>query len=262
MNNILSNLPNNCDKMIDAFGGSGTVCANMPHRYRLYNELDKNVFDIVFALATISSKQVMTKMLIWLKRFKLSSTNQLGYYAFREYANKKDSSLAFLLLHYYSFSNMLRFNAKNKFNAPLGKGRYGEIIHRKQEIYQELAAFKKSMKVQFTNLHYADLLNKLSHNLDRTFIYFDPPYLASGARSYTSKWSADDEKKLLGNLDKLDKRGVKWMLSNVLTHKGLENKLLIEWSKKYRVIPINKKYVLGARYKNTKPTQEVLIMNY
>ena len=57
---------------------------------------------------------------------------------------------------------------------------------------------------------------------------------------------------------------IKFILSNVLYHKGLENELLIEWSKKYNVYYVDKNYYncnYHLKYKNTK-TVEVLITNY
>ena len=65
-----------------------------------------------------------------------------------------------------------------------------------------------------------------------------------------------DEIKLLDFLTKINKMGVKFMLSNVLEHKDKKNDLLIKWIKdnKFKVI----EYTEKAR-KNRK---EVIIVNY
>ena len=101
------------------------------------------------------------------------------------------------------------------------------------------------------------------------FVYCDPPYLIScgayndGKRGFEG-WSADDDKKLFEILDKLDKQGVKFALSNVIEHKGEKNEALIEWKKKYHTHKINFNYNNSnyqAKNKENK-TVEVLITNY
>jgi hypothetical protein len=49
----------------------------------------------------------------------------------------------------------------------------------------------------------------------------DPPYLISTATyNENGGWSKNDEQDLLKQLDKLDRKGIKFALSNVLEHKG------------------------------------------
>ena len=100
-------------------------------------------------------------------------------------------------------------------------------------------------------------------------MYCDPPYLIStgsyndGKRGFKD-WTEVEEKQLLGLLDELNSRGIKFALSNVLYHKGLSNDLLIEWSKKYKVHYIDKSYANCSYHfkeKNAK-TVEVVITNF
>lgn len=88
----------------------------------------------------------------------------------------------------------------------------------------------------------------------------DPPYLIS-ACEYNKGWTEQNELVLLQLLDELNERGVKFALSNVFTHKGRSNVLLIEWSKKYHVYSVKSNYI--SYHDNTiKDTKEVLITNY
>ena len=100
------------------------------------------------------------------------------------------------------------------------------------------------------------------------FIYCDPPYLITtgsyndGNRGFKD-WGEAEEKKLLEYLDHLNSLGIRFVLSNVLYHKNMENKMLVEWSKKYNVIYVDKKYYncnYHLKSKDTK-TVEVLITN-
>ena len=65
-------------------------------------------------------------------------------------------------------------------------------------------------------------------------------------------------------LDKATKQGLKWALSNVISHKGQENVTLIEWAEQYNVYDIYSDYSKAVynKKKTDEPTIEVLITNY
>ena len=77
----------------------------------------------------------------------------------------------------------------------------------------------------------------------------------TGKRGFNG-WNEEEEKRLLDYLAKLNKRGVKFMLSNVLYHKEKSNQLLINWVKEngFKIIEYDGK----AR----KSRNEVIIINY
>ena len=96
-------------------------------------------------------------------------------------------------------------------------------------------------------------------------MYCDPPYLVTCA-SYNEQdgWNETKEKELLDLLDKINNKGVKFALSNVLENKGKSNIILKEWSKKYNVIHLNNTYGncnYHAKDKSKNSTDEVLILN-
>ena len=104
------------------------------------------------------------------------------------------------------------------------------------------------------------------------FVYCDPPYLITqgtyndGKRGF-SGWNESLEKWLLNYLSKLDSKGILFGLSNVLTHKGQENKLLKQWLEKYNfyIHTIQAHYTNAnyqAKYRDKQHTQEVFITNY
>ena len=63
---------------------------------------------------------------------------------------------------------------------------------------------------------------------------------------------------------KLTYKGIKFALSNVTKHKGVENRILQEWARKYKIHYINSNYS-NCSYQlkdKTAETIEVLITNY
>jgi len=51
-------------------------------------------------------------------------------------------------------------------------------------------------------------------------------------------------------------------LSNVTEHKGIKNELLLEWSKKYRVIALDFDYSNSSYNTKKGGSKEVLVVNY
>ncbi|WP_461249046.1 DNA adenine methylase, partial [Treponema sp. R6D11] len=93
----------------------------------------------------------------------------------------------------------------------------------------------KNKKIVFSKKDFDKFdLSKLTKN---DFVYCDPPYLITvgtyndGRRGFTG-WNLEQEQKLLDILYNLDKRKIKFALSNVLTHKDKKNVLLHDWIKK------------------------------
>lgn len=66
---------------------------------------------------------------------------------------------------------------------------------------------------------------------ENDFVYCDPPYLITtgtyndGKRGFTG-WNENEENKLLSILTSLDRKNIKFALSNVLVHKGKTNDTL------------------------------------
>jgi hypothetical protein len=50
------------------------------------------------------------------------------------------------------------------------------------------------------------------------------------------------QEKILPPLTRLDKKGVRFALSNVLEHKGDTNKIMKEWANKYKIHKLNYDY--------------------
>ena len=75
-------------------------------------------------------------------------------------------------------------------------------------------------------------------------------------------WKEEEEIQLYKVLDELNKRKVKFALSNVIEHKGKENILLKEWSKKYKTIYLTSDYSNSSYNTKRDKSIEVLIINY
>ena len=70
-----------------------------------------------------------------------------------------------------------------------------------------------------------------------------------------------DEKDLLNILDELNSKGVRFAISNLLSSNDKQNKIFIEWSKKYKIYDVDSNYI-SYHDNSIKNLKEVLVTNY
>ena len=272
--------PNDIDTFYDLFGGSGCMSANVNANKIIYNEINDNIVNLYKLFLKYTPEEIDTYIHTYIHTYNLNTEgtdvrqndpnikevrelyNQ-NYLKFREDYNNSDRDYLMLYtLTFYSFSNLIRFNSKNEFNMP-----YGNRCYCKKHYYQifQWCNLIKDKNIKISQKNAFDILQDTIFNKD-DFIYLDPPYSNTTA-IYNEKrafggWSIDDDYRLFEILEKLDKCGIKWGLSNVFKNKGIENKHLIEWcnKNKWNVNHLNKNYAsLG---KGNAKSDEVYICNY
>ena len=266
LNSLFDIFPSNINTFVDLFAGGFNVGVNVNANKIICNDQINYLIELYEFLEKSNTEDVIKKIYEIINEFKLSKLNADGYNALRERYNENKDILDFLVLTFYAFNHQIRFNNSQKFNTPFGKERssYNDSIEK------NLRDFCKALKEKNVEIYNTDFLSvNLSELSDKDLVYCDPPYLIStgsyndGKRGFKD-WTEVEEKQLLGLLDELNSRGVKFALSNVLYHKGLSNDLLIEWSKKYNVHYIDKSYVNCSYHFKEKDakTVEVVITNF
>ena len=160
----------------------------------------------------------------------------------------------------YAFNNQIRYNKSGEYNLPVGKRDFNKKMQNKLASFMERISEDK-YKIASKDFREFDL----DAILEDDFVYCDPPYLITTA-GYNEQngWTEQDEYDLLTLLDKINEKGGKFALSNVLTSKGKENSILIEWSKKYNIHHLNYTYSNSNYHTKDKSnsSDEVLITNY
>lgn len=188
----------------------------------------------------------------------LSRYNNEAYNKLKSDYNKDKDVAKLFVLVIYSFNHFLRFNGKDEFNVPVGKVDFVESLRNRTIEYGKAV---QSKKITITNYDFRTLSLYETKNKDDLF-YFDPPYLITQA-PYNLFWNENDEKDLLALLDRLNAKGYKFLLSNVIASNGKENTLLKKWMQKYNVTHVKRRY-LNSSYqkKNLSDADEVIIYNY
>lgn len=250
-------LPKHVTTFVDAMGGAFNVGANATALEKvLYNEYNPFVFEMMQMIIDTPARELIKSIENVINEFSLEKKGKESFNRLRDYYNNNEkTAIKLYTLNVYSFQNILRFNQSKKYNTPVGNNEFNDgyrnritcFIPRAPEIEMRLGSY---LEIDFNEFD------------DDTVFYFDPPYLVTTAGYNDGKrgfdgWDAEQEAALLTYLTELDLAGKKFMLSNVLKHKGKNNHLLTEWIR-YHDFNVNTIGETGIKY----PRREVLVTNY
>lgn len=254
---IIRQLPKHVGTFVDAMGGAFNVGANIVAMDKVYYvEYNEYVYEIIKLLLDSNSNEIIKKIENIIDKYGLVKKNKDAYIKLRNYYNENEkSSINLFVLQIYAFQNMIRFNNKQKMNTPVGNNEYCESVEERIKNF-----IVKSNKYELICGKYKDI-NINSFPLDTVF-YFDPPYFITNAEYNDGKrglegWNSNNELELLNFLIKINENGYKFMLSNVVKHKGKVHHVLLDWVKQhnFNMICIGK---TGIKY----PREEIIITNY
>lgn len=286
LSQILPLFPKDADQVVDLFCGGCNVGINVDCNKVLFNDSNTYLMGLLDTFRRLTKEEIFDWIYKSVDKYGLSLVskngynfyncesskglgeyNKAGYNKLRDDFNKKGRKdneyyLMLYLLIVYSFNNQLRFNRKGEFNLPVGKRDFNSKMQGKLEAFIDRV---KSGDYRFTTDDFRNV--SMEGYTDKSFFYADPPYLITCA-TYNEQagWTENDEKDLLRYLEELDKKGIRFALSNVLESKGKKNAILSEWinqNMKFKAIPLNYDYT-NSNYHTKKDgiTKEVLVVNY
>ena len=266
LDKIIPKFPTEINTFVDLFSGGFNVGINVDANRIICNDNISYLIELYEYIKETETEELILKIKEVINEYKLDKANKEGYLKLRNEYNLSKKSILLFVLICFSFNHQLRFNNSHQFNAPFGKNR-SEYNMRIEENLRTFSEILEKKKIIFSSL---DFLNvDLSELGKEDFVYCDPPYLISNA-SYNDgnrgfkNWTEKEERELLKLLDTLNARNIKFALSNVLYLKGQENKILAEWSQKYKIHYIDSNYSnCNYQLKNKENKSiEVLVTNY
>lgn len=228
VNQLFNYFPNDKEYYIEPFLGSGTVLLNILDRkedfgFKKYyvNDANDNIINFYKSLKENNSKTVSSIKRIVNKynSLKNESEKESMYYEIREKynsnsINENTKNIYFYFLMKTGFNGVYRVNSNGKFNVPFG---------RKNAIpcnYDCLKNIEKEIKnVEFYSEDYKQFLDNANKKgiLNKSFIYFDPPYLPEDESVYQTQmlYSIDEfnHVEFANILEKLNKEKAKYIVS-------------------------------------------------
>lgn len=259
---IKDNLPKDINNFYDLFAGGFNVGVNIKNcNSVIYNDYNYYVKDLIETLLTKDIDFIIDYIEIEIDKYKLVKKEKEPYYKLRENFNKIEPKLRnpldLYLLILYGFQHQIRFNTKHGFNNPIGTSGYSSSIKKKLIEFNDQ---KFTTKYIFINDDFRKFKTFQFENND--FVYCDPPYLITmaayndGGKRGFDGWDEKIEKEFLNFLDILNNKNIKFMLSNVIEHNKLTNKLLEEW------IFLNNLNIIEYKGKSKSKRKELIVMNY
>ena len=261
---LLPLFPKNINTFVDLFAGGCNVGINVNADKIIFNDINSIIIDLFKYFQETPINELLNQIDDIMEKYSLSKTNEEGFKQLREEYNQTRRLVDLYTLSCYSFNYQFRFNNNHEYNNPFGRNR----SQFSKNMRENLIAFVDKLQnsnVEFTEFDFEEFdIAQLGYG---DFVYCDPPYLITtgsyndGNRGFKN-WSEKEEKALYDFLDRLNDRGVRFALSNVLEHKGKTNAMLHKWAAKYRVIEIKSNYSNSSYNTANGSSREVLIVNY
>jgi DNA adenine methylase len=154
------------------------------------------------------------------------------------------------------YNGLFRVNSSGQFNTPFGNYKNPNITN--EITLRAVNKYFKEASITFLNTDFEDALKGIRKG---GFVYFDPPYdPLSDSSSFTgySKggFDRDEQVRLKSLCDKLNKQGIKFLLSNSATS------FIKELYKDYRIEIIKAKRAINSQGDKRGEIDEVLVRNY
>ncbi len=241
----------------EPFVGGGAVLFALQPDNAVVNDINSELINIYEVI-----KDNVEELLEDLKKHK----NEEDYfYKIRELDRDKEkyrklSSIQrasrIIYLNKTCYNGLFRVNKAGEFNTPFGNYKKANIVN--EATLRAVSAYFNRANISFFRKDYAEVLENAG---PEDFVYLDPPYdPVSETADFTGYakdgFSRDEQIRLKKVCDKLDHKGIRFLLSNSATD------FIKELYKDYHIEIIQAKRTVNSKADGRGAIDEVLVMNY
>lgn len=167
-----------------------------------------------------------------------------------------DKAARIIYLNKTCYNGLFRVNSLGEFNSPWGKYKNPNITSE-----TTIKAMNKYLNKANITIKCGDYKESLKGIRKGSFVYLDPPYMpissSSSFTGYTASGFGEEEQiALKEQCDILDKRGIKFLLSNSCCA------FIEDLYKDYTLTKVTAKRVINAKADKRGEVDEVLVRNY
>lgn len=256
MDEISKYIPNNYTRYYEPFLGGGAVLFNLEPKKAIVNDLNTELIT-VYTVIRDNVKELIEDL-------KKHENNQEYFYKIRAldrtegYKDLSDVQKAsrIIYLNKTCFNGLYRVNSSGQFNSPFGRYKNPNIVNEK--VLNAVSIYLNNNDIKFLNGDFELALRNIRKG---SFVYFDPPYdplsESSNFTGYTlAGFNKEDQKRLKEMCDKLDKQGVKFLLSNSNTE------FINQLYSQYKIVKVGASRCINSNAEKRGDVEELLIMNY
>ncbi|MDR2643056.1 MAG: DNA adenine methylase [Planctomycetaceae bacterium] len=241
---------------VEPFVGGGAVLFHLQPRKAIVNDFNAELINVYRVV-----KNNLNALITDLKKHE---NNAEYFYKIRnidrqpDYKNLSDVERAsrIIYLNKTCFNGLYRVNNAGEFNSPFGNYKNPNIVN--EPTLRAVSKYLNENTVELLNEDYETVMSKLKQN---TFVYLDPPYhpisINSNFTGYVQGgWNKSDQIRLREACDKLNAKGIKFLLSNSSAD------LIKEQYKHYNISIVKANRVINSDGTNRGEVNELLIRNY
>lgn len=250
-------LPKRITSYCEPFVGGGAVLFDLQPKRAIVNDINS---DLILVYTVIRDN---VEALIELLE---TYPNEEGfYYELRNIDREQEKydklseiekAARVIFLNKTCYNGLYRVNNAGEFNSPFGKYKNPNIVN--SPVLRAVSAYFNSSEITFSTADFELVLEQVRRG---TFVYLDPPYdPVSDTSSFTgySKggFSREQQIQLRECCDRLNARGVKFMLSNSATD------FIREQYSNYHITIVQAKRAINSVASKRGDVDEVIITNY
>ncbi len=250
-------LPKRITSYCEPFVGGGALLFHLQPNTAYVNDINK---DLIGVYAVI--KQNVDGLIEELKKHK----NEADYfYSVRNWDRDKEKyqslsdvekAARILYLNKTCYNGLYRVNNAGEFNSPYGYYRNPNIVN--APVLRAVSAYFNAADIHFSSIDYSEVLSSIKKG---TFVYIDPPYdPVSETASFTGYakggFSKNEQIRLRQCCDELNRRGIKFMLSNSATP------FVMEQYAGYNITVVQAKRAVNSVGSKRGGVDEVVVRNY
>lgn len=250
-------LPKRITSYCEPFVGGGAVLFDLQPKRAIVNDINS---DLILVYTVIRDN---VEALIELLE---TYPNEEGfYYELRNIDREQEKydklseiekAARVIFLNKTCYNGLYRVNNAGEFNSPFGKYKNPNIVN--APVLRAVSAYFNSSEITFSTADFELVLEQVRRG---TFVYLDPPYdPISDTSSFTgySKggFSREQQIQLRECCDRLNARGVKFMLSNSATD------FIREQYSNYHITIVQAKRAINSVASKRGDVDEVIITNY
>ena len=252
--------PKKFNTYFEPFVGGGAVLFELQPKNAIVNDINKELIDL-YSVIQNNVEELIDK----LSDTDTYSNTSECYYRIRELDREPqkynkltgiDRAARILYLNKTCYNGLYRVNSIGEFNSPFGSYKNPNIVN--EITLRAVNKYFNEANIKFLN---CDFEKAVKNAKKGDFIYFDPPYApiskTSNFTGYNENGFGENEQIRLQKLcDTLDKKGIKFLLSNS------DCEFIRELYSNYNIVTIKAKRAINSNGNNRGNVSEVLIRNY
>jgi DNA adenine methylase len=250
-------VPKSYRNYFEPFVGGGAVLFYLQPKHAVINDNNEELINVYKVIKNNPEELI--------EDLEKHENSKEYFYRIREYDRDKkyynnltgiEKASRILYLNKTCYNGLFRVNSSGEFNAPYGSYKKPRIVN--DVVIRAVSVYLNGSGVTILNQDYEKSLTKADAS---SFVYFDPPYdPVSNSANFTgytkSGFTRDEQKRLKSVCDWLNKKGVRFLLSNSSTD------FIRDLYSEYEIHEVLARRAVNSNARGRGEIKEILVRNF